>query len=81
MEHYMATSKVTPDADAIVSEIFIAAMAERVFQALVDPQKVVRWWGQPGIYRCTQFQADLRLGGQVARRRIGWQWSQLPGQR
>jgi uncharacterized protein YndB with AHSA1/START domain len=34
-----------------------------VFQALVDPEQVVRWWGQPGLYRCTTFSADLRPGG------------------
>ena len=59
----MATSKVTPNADEIVSEIHIAAQPERVFQALVDPQQVVKWWGQGGIYRSTQFDADLRTGG------------------
>jgi uncharacterized protein YndB with AHSA1/START domain len=30
---------------------------------LVDPEQVVRWWGQNGVYRCTQFSADLRVGG------------------
>lgn len=59
----MTASNVTPDADAIVSEIHIAAPPERVFQALVDPQQVVKWWGEVGIYRCTEFQADLRVGG------------------
>lgn len=59
----MATSKVTPDGDAIVSEIHIAASPDRVFQALVDPQQVPQWWGQGGVYRCTKFHADLRVGG------------------
>lgn len=59
----MATSKLTPDADAIVSEIHIAAPPERVFQALVDPQQVLQWWGQQGVYRSTHFQSDLRPGG------------------
>lgn len=53
----------TPDHDAIVSEIHIQAEPERVFQALIDPKQVVRWWGQNGTYRCTQFSADLRVGG------------------
>lgn len=57
----MATSQVTPD--AIVSEIYIAAPPERVFQALVDPKQVLQWWGQAGIYRCTEYQNDLRAGG------------------
>ena len=59
----MATSKVSPDSDEIVSEIHIAAPPDRVFQALVDPGQVVKWWGQSGVYRCTEFDADLREGG------------------
>jgi uncharacterized protein YndB with AHSA1/START domain len=59
----MATSRVTPDADAVESEVQIAAPAERVFEALVDPGQVPQWWGQEGIYRCTEFHADLRAGG------------------
>ena len=52
-----------PNPDAIVSEIRIAAPPERIFQALTDPAQVVKWWGQAGIYRCTKFECDLRLGG------------------
>jgi uncharacterized protein YndB with AHSA1/START domain len=59
----MATSQMTPDSDAIVTEIRIAAPRERVFQALVDSTQVLKWWGQPGIYRCMEFQSDLRVGG------------------
>ena len=57
------------NADEIVSEIRIAAPPERIFQALVDPSQVVQWWGQTGIYRCTKFESDLRVG--VAWRTIG----------
>lgn len=59
----MATSKATPEADELVSEIQIAAPPERVFQALVDPSQVVRWWGQAGMYRATEYHSDLRVGG------------------
>jgi len=59
----MATMSITPDQDAIVSEIYIAAPPERVFEALVEPQHVLQWWGQAGVYRCTEFQSDLRAGG------------------
>lgn len=55
--------RITPDGDAIVSEIHIAAPPDRVFYALVNPEQVLRWWGQSGIYRCTEFKADLRVGG------------------
>lgn len=59
----MAARQQTPNSDEIVSEIHIDAPAERVFQALVDPSQVVQWWGQNGIYRCTKFESDLRVGG------------------
>ena len=59
----MASITVSPAQDALTGEIFIAAPPERVFQALVDPSQVLRWWGQTGIYRCTDFQSDLRPGG------------------
>ena len=59
----MAASQQTPNPDEIVSEIRIAAPLERVFQALIDPSQVVQWWGQAGIYRCTKFESDPRVGG------------------
>ena len=59
----MASPKTGADVDVIVSEIQIAATPEQVFQALVDPSEVVKWWGQIGVYRCTDFEADLRVGG------------------
>jgi len=55
-----------PDRDVITSEIHIAAPPERVFQALVDPEQVVKWWGGQGeeqSFRCTHFECDLRPGG------------------
>jgi uncharacterized protein YndB with AHSA1/START domain len=55
--------QVSPDGDVIVTEIDIAASAEKVFHALIDPVQVVQWWGQAGVYRCTDFAADVRAGG------------------
>lgn len=49
--------------DEIVNEIHIAAKPERVFQALIDPAEVVQWWGQKGVYRATEYVAELRVGG------------------
>jgi uncharacterized protein YndB with AHSA1/START domain len=62
----MSTPNASPAQPAkgeIVAEIQITAPPERVFQALVDPSQVVRWWGRAGIYRCTKFESDLRVGG------------------
>jgi uncharacterized protein YndB with AHSA1/START domain len=59
----MDTASTESVIDEIVSEIQIAAPPERVFQALVDPGQVVRWWGQEGVYQCESFDFDPRLGG------------------
>jgi len=40
----MATTQITPDQDAIVGEIQIAASPERVFQALTDAVELKRWF-------------------------------------
>jgi len=40
----MASSYITPDRDAVVTETEIAAPPERVFQALIDPRQVMQWW-------------------------------------
>jgi uncharacterized protein YndB with AHSA1/START domain len=60
------SSNVSPapdQQDEVIAEIEIAASPERIFQALTDPAQVVKWWGQKGIYRCTNFETDLRIGG------------------
>ncbi len=49
----MASITVTPDQDALLSEIHVSAPPERVFQAISDPQQLLQWWGQAGVYRCT----------------------------
>ena len=38
----MATATITPDQNAIVAEIFIAAPPGRVFQAISDPAQLPR---------------------------------------
>ena len=58
----MTTTIITPDQDAIVSEIDIAAPAERVFQALTDSAELKRWFTTP---ECPAkfWKMDARLGG------------------
>jgi len=58
----MASIVVTPDQDALVSEIHIAAPPERVFQALIDPAQVTRWWTSPEC-PIKSFSLDPRTGG------------------
>jgi uncharacterized protein YndB with AHSA1/START domain len=49
--------------DTIVCEIDIAASPERVFQAWIDPQQRLAWWGDDTSYRSTRLESDLRVGG------------------
>jgi uncharacterized protein YndB with AHSA1/START domain len=58
----MATTIVTPDTDAIVSEIQIAAPAQRVFDALTDPKQVMTWWTNDECY-IQGFALEPRRGG------------------
>ena len=59
----MASAAITPDQNAVIAEIFIAAPPARVFQAISDPNQLPRWWGQTGLYRVTKSTMDLRPGG------------------
>src|SRR2546427_8425849 len=40
----MPQSILSPDQDALITEIHMAVPPERVFQALTDPKQVMRWW-------------------------------------
>ena len=46
----------------ILATVEIAAPPERVFRALTS-EELVKWWGAEDLYRTTQFQADVRVGG------------------
>lgn len=61
----MTTTIVTPDQDAIVSEIQIAAPPERVFRAISDAGELERWFTSP---ECPVkfWQMDARVGGRYS---------------
>jgi len=65
----MATISIAPKAtllpghDVIEAEVFIAAPAARIFQALTDPRQSAQWWGQNDRYHCKEFDMDVRAGG------------------
>ena len=58
----MASTVITPNQDALVSEIHVAAPAERIFQALIDPKQVMQWWNSPDC-QIESFSFDPRKGG------------------
>jgi len=59
----MTNIAMSPDRDAVLAEIHIAAPPEKVFQAISDPNQLKNWWGQKGNYRHTDVQCDVRKGG------------------
>jgi uncharacterized protein YndB with AHSA1/START domain len=67
----MATAQLTPDNDAVVVEIFVAAPPARVFAAITDPAQTAKWWGQKGMYRVTESKGDIRPGGKWSTRGVG----------
>lgn len=67
----MATAHVTPENDMVVVEIFVAAPPARVFEAISDPKQSSQWWGQKGLYKLTDAQADVRVGGKWSSSGIG----------
>jgi len=58
----MTTTIVTPDQDAVVSEIQISAPPERVFRALTDAVELQRWFTNPEC-PIKVWEFDARLGG------------------
>src|SRR5215467_6285036 len=54
---------ITIGANEIVQEITIAASADRMFEALTDPDQRKAWWGAEGRFQTTHIESDLRLGG------------------
>ena len=59
------------ESDTIVKEIKIKAPAERIFEALTNPDQRLKWWGAEGQYRGTHMESDLRLGGKWMTRGVG----------
>ena len=59
----MATATITPDQNAVIADIFIAAPPARVFQAISDPAQLPKWWGQSGLYHVVKSTMDVRPGG------------------
>jgi len=61
----MTTAIVTPDQDAVVTEIQIAAPAHRVFQALTDEKQLIRWFSDASC-PVKRWEMEPRLGGRYS---------------
>src|SRR5262249_32286949 len=62
---------LTDAGGTIVKEITIKGSAERIFEALTNPDQRVKWWGAEGRFQATQMESDLRPGGRWVMRGIG----------
>ena len=58
----MASTVITPNQDALVSEIHVSAPPDRVFQALVDQKQVLQWWTSDDC-QIESFSLEARKGG------------------
>ncbi len=58
----MSTTVITPNQDALVSEVHISAPPERIFQALIDPKQVLHWWTNEQC-QIESFALEPRKGG------------------
>ena len=67
----MATAQITPDQDAILAEVFIAAPPARVFEAIADPKQLTDWWGKKGVFKVVESKYDLRPGGKWSYQGVG----------
>jgi uncharacterized protein YndB with AHSA1/START domain len=64
---------ITPDRDAVVGEIQIAAPPERVFKALTDRAQAMQW-GSNELFETFVWEMDARAGGKwqfISRERTG----------
>ena len=50
-------------AGMLLASIEISATPERIFLAITSSE-VAKWWGSPDLYRVTEWNGDLRVGGQ-----------------
>jgi uncharacterized protein YndB with AHSA1/START domain len=62
---------LTSEHDSIVEEITIKASAERIFEALIDPDQRIKWWGSEGRFQTTHMESDPRPGGKWVMGGIG----------
>jgi uncharacterized protein YndB with AHSA1/START domain len=58
----MAKTMITPDRDAVISEIEIATPPERVFEALVNREHVSQW-SNSDAFQLVHWELDARIGG------------------
>ena len=49
--------------ETVIQEITIKAPAQRIFEALTNPEQRKEWWGSEGRFQTTHVESDLQVGG------------------
>jgi uncharacterized protein YndB with AHSA1/START domain len=57
--------------DKIVQEIAIKRPAGKIFEAITNPDELVKWWRVEGKFTITHMESDLRPGGKWRMRLLG----------
>ena len=65
----MSSEKVT--SDTIVQEVVIRRPAEKIFEAVTNPDELMKWWRVEGKFRVIHMESDLRPGGKWKMRLVG----------
>src|SRR5262249_43266372 len=63
---------ITSTDATVVQEITIHAPAQRVFEALINPDQRRQWWASEGRFQATHVESDLRVGGKWRMRGTGF---------
>jgi uncharacterized protein YndB with AHSA1/START domain len=57
--------------DTLVQEIQIKRPAEKIFEAMTNPNELVKWWRVEGKFRITRMESDFSVGGKWRMHLIG----------
>jgi uncharacterized protein YndB with AHSA1/START domain len=58
----MPKAIITPDQDAVISEIEVSAPPDRVFQALITREQALQW-GTSDAFQVIRWEMEARVGG------------------
>lgn len=58
----MTQAQAVTDGETVLAAIEVAASPARAFEAMMSAE-VEKWWGEPDLYRFTNWRSDLRVGG------------------
>lgn len=58
----MTQAQSVTDGETVLAAVEIAVPPQRAFDAMTSAE-VEEWWGEPNLYRFTNWRSDLKVGG------------------